>query len=304
MAKAPGVIRRRGHGWNVMIRVHGERHQYGPRTERFLGSNPSRNEVEEWTWRRYRELEQTAKREAAGLPGSVSFSALLKQFRDEELPHLSPGTQRSYKDSLGPIETYFVEELGDTTLDKVHAKHVKAFLSWRRVNRRRLGTAPLSNRTLSKDRAVLHRMFVLADRMEYRDGNPVARVPAPKCDEHNAVILDAEQYERLLTECSAHGPMLGLYVLVLGEAGARAYSEALRITWEDVDLEGGFLRIMSGREGHRTKSGRSRWIPMTPQLRQAMRDHFAAFRLVTYGGARSKWIFHHTTTRKPHFQGW
>lgn len=37
----------------------------------------------------------------------------------------------------------------------------------------------------------------------------------------------------------------------------RSGSEALWIQWQDVDLEDGFLWIESGRNGHRTKSGRS-----------------------------------------------
>lgn len=64
--------------------------------------------------------------------------------------------------------------------------------------------------------------------------------------------------------------------------------------WEDVDLEGGFIKITSGRDGHRTKSGKSRWVPVTPRLHAAMRDHFAQYRLAHYRGKRSAWVFHHT----------
>ena len=77
--------------------------------------------------------------------------------------------------------------------------------------------------------------------------------------------------------------MLHLYVLTLGETGARCRSEALRLQWQDVDFAGGFLWIASGREGHRTKSGKGRWVPMTPRLTEAMREHFAAYRLAVYG---------------------
>lgn len=63
-------------------------------------------------------------------------------------------------------------------------------------------------------------------------------------------------------------------------------------------LEGGFLWIASGRDGHRTKSGKGRWVPLTPKLRQTMRDHFAQFRFATYNGQRTPWVFHHTTTRR------
>ncbi len=50
MAKAPGTIRKRGNGWQVILRVNGDRYQFGPRSEPFLGLGPSRNEVKEWVW--------------------------------------------------------------------------------------------------------------------------------------------------------------------------------------------------------------------------------------------------------------
>ena len=37
---------------------------------------------------------------------------------------------------------------------------------------------------------------------------------------------------------------------------------------------------------------------MTQKLRQAMRDHFARFRFVTYDGQQTPWVFHHPTTRR------
>jgi integrase/recombinase XerC len=130
-----------------------------------------------------------------------------------------------------------------------------------------------------------------------RAGNPVSRVTAPKAEKRTPVILDADQYAGLLEACQDR-PMLSLYVTTLGEAGVRCDSEALHLRWEDVDLEEGFLWIASGRDGHRTKSGKGRWVPMTPKLRQAMREHFARFRFATYNGQRTPWVFHHTTTRR------
>ncbi len=43
----------------------------------------------------------------------------------------------------------------------------------------------------------------------------------------------------------------------------------LWIQWDDVDLEGGFLKIVTGRNGHRTKGGKSRWVPISPRRRVA-----------------------------------
>ncbi len=75
------------------------------------------------------------------------------------------------------------------------------------------------------------------------------------------------------------------------------------LRWEDVDLEEGFLQIVSGRNGHRTKSGKTHWVPMTPELRQALKDHFARYRFAQYQGQQSLWIFHHTISRRHHESG-
>jgi integrase len=130
----------------------------------------------------------------------------------------------------------------------------------------------------------------------------VSRVETPKADGRDPVILSAAQYEDLLGACQSR-PMLSLYALTLGEAGLRCESEALRLRWEDVDLEGGFLWVASGRDQHRTKSGKGRWVPMTPRLVAAMRDHFATCRFAAYDGTRPLWVFHHTTTARKYRAG-
>jgi integrase/recombinase XerC len=180
---------------------------------------------------------------------------------------------------------------------EVRPGNVADYLAWRRVHPSGQRKAPVSSRTVQKDRACLHAVFAFAEELELREGNPVSKVTSPRADKRTPVILDSEQYESLLTACEGR-PMLSLYVTTLGEAGVRCDSEALHLRWEDVDLEEGFLWIASGRDGHRTKSGKGRWVPMTSRLRQAMRDHFARFRFATYDGQPTPWIFHHLTTRR------
>jgi len=64
-------------------------------------------------------------------------------------------------------------------------------------------------------------------------------------DKRQYPILSDKQYERLLGACE-HNPFLQLYALVLGETGMRCESEALWLQWEDIDREGGFIKIVSG----------------------------------------------------------
>lgn len=189
----------------------------------------------------------------------------------------------------------FFETHGNIRVDQVRPGHVKDYLNWRRTHSKHRAVA--SNRTLQKDRATLHAVFSFAEELELREGNPVGRVSAPKADGRDPILLTNEQYEALLTACSDR-PMLALFALVLGETGMRCESEALHLRWEDVDLDAGDIRITSGRGGHRTKSGKGRWAPMTPRLKQAMRDHFAAFRFASYESGPTPWVFHHERSRR------
>ncbi len=298
--RLPGYIgQRSGGGWRVVLCVAGKRHQYGARIEPLLKRDTPRNTVVEWAWRKLDELKRAAAREVAGLPGRVPFSELLRRYRQEELPDKASGTQRTYEATLKPAEHFFVTLRGDPMLDQIHSAHIKAYLSWRRSHAPDGTpiTKPLSARSRAKDRAVLHQLFAFADMLELREGNPVRRVPKIKGDAKDPVILTTEQYDTLVQACD--DPMVQLYVLVLGETGARDESEALWVRWEDVDLKRGFLKIVSGRDGHRTKSGKSRVVPMTSRLKAAFKEHFGVYRLS--GG--SEWVFHHTRTRRHHLRG-
>lgn len=285
----PGYITERSGSFRLTLRVDGERY-------RKTFQEASRQDVEDYAREWYRRLQDKAKRREVGLPGSLTASELFSRYEEETLPGLRESTQRSYAQCLKPLRTFFVDELGDPSIEDIRPGHVKQYLSWRRTrgpdgSKRK---EPLSNRTLEKDRAVLSAIFSEAAReWEVIDRNPVAPTKAPKVDGRDPVILSDEEYERLLSACEGND-MLWLYVLVLGETGARSKSEALHIRFDDVDLEEGFIWIRSGYQ-HKTKSGKGRWVPMTRRLRGAMRDHFAEYRMRTYDGERPEYVFHHTT---------
>jgi len=57
-----------------------------------------------------------------------------------------------------------------------------------------------------------------------------------------------------------------------------------------VDLRRGMVRVVSSRDGHRTKTGRSRTLSLTPRLAIALRAHAARYR---FGGGLPR-VFHHT----------
>lgn len=292
--KAPGHFERRGQGYRWRVCIGGTYH-------RFTVKTTDREEAERWARKKYDDLDRQNERRRDGLAVGVKVSDLLGYFESERLPRLAPGTQRSYADSLKPIRAYFVEHLDDPALDRVRKAHVSDFLDWRRTHRLNGNGKPVHNRTLAKDRAVLHRLFEVAQEREWREGNPTAKVEVEKADARQYALLTPAQYDALLSKC--RDPLVRLYVLFCAETGARCESEALWLRWEDVDLDGGFLTIVSGRDGHRTKGGRSRAVPMTPKIREALREHFAAHRFAVYNGHRPEYVFHHTRTRRHYRAG-
>lgn len=259
----------------------------------------SKEDAEDHLRRKRDELERAANRQEVGIPSRVRFSELLERFREHEFPDLAPNTRSSYDTSFSFFARFFVEDGGDPVLERIHAAHLKDYMAWRRRTPGRGDT--VSTKTVAKDRRVLHRLFSFAEKQEYREGNPVRATKAPKSDKRDPVLLTPAQLDRLLEKLD-HNPMARLYLLLLAETGLRAYSEALHLRWEDLDLSEGFLRVRSGRDGHRTKSGESRWVPLTPRIREALRAHAATYRLAAYRekkkapAKRSPWVFHHVRT--------
>ena len=281
----PGYIERHGTGYRVSLCIRGRRHRFTVHAE-------SKADAAEWAAAKHKELKTAGARRDQGYPAPLRMSELFDRFEREWMPGTAAATQNSYRDSLKVLRPWFVEELlveelHDPTVDRVRAGHVAAFLTWRRAHRLR-GKAPISARTLQRDRAVLHAVFAWADRLEMREGNPVERVPAPKVQPRNAVILTEPQYSALVTACT--DPFVQLYVIVVAEGGLRNESEALWLRWEDVDFEAGFLHVGAT---HATKTGRDRHVPLSPRLATALKQHFARFRFAAYDGEPTPWLFHH-----------
>lgn len=287
--RGTGSIEDRGSYWRIRINVNGETHRY--KKPRSMSEDEARDFATD-------EARRLARRLDAGLPGPMSMSQLLDRFEEVKVPRKSPTTQRTYANSLKAFKTFFVHQGKDPKAHELRPGHIEAFLDWREVHQPD-GTRcePLSTRTRAKDRAVLHSIFAYAETLEIVQSNPVAKTEVPKGDCREPLILDPDQYEALLTACEDR-PMLSVYVLVLGEAGLRCESEALWLRWQDVNQETGLLTVETVRKGRRTKSGKSRKVPMTTRLRRALQDHAATFRMAMYHGKRTEWIFHHLTDRR------
>ncbi|MBA3340445.1 MAG: tyrosine-type recombinase/integrase [Gemmatimonadaceae bacterium] len=296
----PGSITKRAATWRVRLCVGGTYHSFTvPGTK---------VEAQNFATVKHAELSRDHGRAEAGLPAPIRFSALIEDFKTYELPGLSAGAVQSYRSSLGAFKVFFVDKLGDPFVRDIQRGVVKTFIQWRRSIRfggLTAGTdalaAGVSAHTVARDRRVLHRLFNYAVDKDFLEANPCARVTAPKADKRDTPILSSGELEALLKAAEAN-PMLSLYILLLAETGVRADSEALQLRWEDVDLATGFLHVKSA-PGRRTKSGKSRFIPLTSRLRAALQEHAATFRMAVYDTGRSPFVFHHVITTRSAIAG-
>lgn len=287
----PGTIVPRGErSYRIIQHVDGEQHR---KTIHADSMNEAIEEAVQW------KAELLAERDEleSGLSEDMPMSKLLDAYKEDEFPGLAENTRTTYQRSLDLFEQFFTEKLDDPMARKVRSKHVKRYLRWRRREFK------VSTRTLEKDYMTLHRVFEWARTdVEVVGKNPVSAVTRPDPEDRDPVILDHNQdgepeLERLLAACE--DPMLRMYVLLLADTGLRCESEALWLQWKDIDLDGGFIYVAGRRDGHRTKSGKSRWVPiMTRRLREALAAHKLRYAGAEYKGKTSPWVFHHPYNRR------
>lgn len=273
-----GSLDRRPSGtWRWRVQIDGE-------SFTFHWENLNREEAEKKASLKYWDLLDRVRR---GSSPDMRLSTLLKRFEDEEVSQLADGSKRAYKATLNGLRTYLVKG-NNPRLSDISKGDLKRYLHWRR----RRGPDgieredPLSGHTLKREYSVIRRLFEWAAELELVTINPANQISAPKAEEREPVLLTDEQLSSLLDACS--DDMLRMYVLLVAETGLRPSSEALWLKWENLDLEDGFLQVVSGRGGHDTKTKKGRWVPLTPRLREALRKHAARYRFSN----RSEWVFH------------
>lgn len=113
--------------------------------------------------------------------------------------------------------------------------------------------------TVNRDLSCLKTMFNRAVRHKIIDHNPITAVK--KLPENNIrmKVLSPEEFSRLIDACPLH---LRPAVMMAYYMGMRR-AEIINLTWLEVDLQKGFIRLSAGR----TKTDTSRVIPIHPVVR-------------------------------------
>lgn len=180
----------------------------------------------------------------------------MRYLRDEK--RYSEHTVRAYLRDVASFEVFLRDlyDLGD--LAEARSLHVRSWLV-------SLLEEGLSVRSVKRKFSSLRAYYRLMKRMGLQEQDPLQKVVLPKGDKRLPEYVREKEVERLLRQ-SGEGvgdyasARTHLILLLLVNLGLRR-SEILNLHWEDVDLDGGLLRI-------RGKGNKQRLLPLLPAWQQ------------------------------------
>jgi len=177
--------------------------------------------------------------------------------------NLSPLTLKSHMQTL----TYFANFV-EKPFYEVTPEDVRRFLR----------DTPHSPTTKAKFLREIHAFFSFLVREGVLAHNPASRVEKVKLPEPTPRTLSDQQVVALVNTIAQHAHNfaglrdLALVVLLL-DTGLRI-SEALNLTFEDVDLLSGFVRVLG-------KGGKERVVPISNQCKLVLAKYLARRKLIT-----------------------
>ena len=149
---------------------------------------------------------------------------------------------RTYSRYEGLISMHIVPTLGEKNIAKVTRREVQEFLTQQKKDGNMRNGEKLSATSTNMMLSVLKLAFEYACDMEYIEENPCIRVRRTKAESKKIEAFTVEEQRAIETEISCtddrrlHGILLCLY------SGLRI-GELLGLTWNDVDLERGVIKI-------------------------------------------------------------
>jgi integrase len=187
---------------------------------------------------------------------SVTFSQWAETYLQlEEVKSL-----RSYKDRVETVRYQLIPFFGRKELSDITAEDIENYRNQRKL---RNGKEP-SLQTINNDHTMLKHMLSVADRKGLLQMNVAKKVRMPDPKNERDRVLTKEEWERLVEAASPHiQPQLSIAY----HLGMRL-GEILKLTWDRVDLEAGFIKLGS----RDTKTGDSRLVPMTPTIQQMLKE--------------------------------
>ncbi len=170
------------------------------------------------------------------------------------------------------VKVHLVPHFGDCNLHEIAPKLIEDYKSLRRRARYKKGKGkkakPVNVATVNRELCCLKTIFRKAVDWEMVDENPTVTVNTLKETPKKQRLLEEKEVAYLLDALPDHLKALGACAVY---AGLRR-SEIFHLRREDVNMKTGELLVVS-REEHHTKNYETRQIPMSEQLKEALRRH-------------------------------
>ena len=187
----------------------------------------------------------------------MTLNALVRHYRQNELPRKAHSTQRTLSTSL---DIWILPKWGEYLLRDVRTVHVE---NW-------LRELSLANPTKAKIRNTLHVLFAHACRHEWHVNNPISLVRQSGKREKIPDILEIQELKGLLSQLENPTRLL---VFLIAATGLRI-SEALGLKWRDVNFTAGEISltrsIVHQHVGNMKTEASEKPIPVAGALLSAM----------------------------------
>jgi integrase len=172
--------------------------------------------------------------------GNQSVAQFLASWLETVEPSLRPRTFERYEQML---RLHVVPTLGKLPVSQLAPQHVQQLYA-------RLLDSGLSPTTVHHVHTLLHRALQQANRWGLVARNVTTLVDAPRDAHHEMQTLSPEQSRQLIEAARGHR-LEALFVLALTTGMRRG--ELLGLRWQQVDLEGGSLEVLTSLQ--RTREG-------------------------------------------------
>jgi integrase len=187
--------------------------------------------------------------------GSMSFTALCKEFKSAHVPTLAASTQDTVMDFLESMRKFF----GDRLLSDIDARLVADYRNYRKAQPSRNNpTRKVKGATVNRELAYLRCMLNFAVEREYISENP-ARGVKPFDERRERPVkrmLSLEEEQRILENAP---PYLRVAIVLLAQTGGRTYTEGFSLRWDQIDFDHKVMFF-----GANTKTeGSSEPVPLT-----------------------------------------
>lgn len=177
---------------------------------------------------------------------------------------------RTYSRYQGLIAMHIVPALGERNISELGRREIQEFLTQQKKNGNMRNGEKLSATSTNMMLSVLNLAFEYACDMEYIEENPCVRVRRTKAEAKKIEAFTVEEQRAIETEIARlddrrlHGILLCLY------SGLRI-GELLGLTWNDVDLDRGVIKITKTVYREKDESGTWQLCVDTPKTKASDR---------------------------------